>query len=198
MQEILAPIFMRTVNLRQSKLMTFPVFVALFATLAWSTGYAHAQASYPPPNDELPNPYQAPQSFGQLPDGRHFVFFTGLDLDADGHVWIFTRCEGGCAGKTEDTVLEFDQSGKVMRSWGGGLFNQAHSLHVDKDGNIWLVDSQVVNGRGSQVFKYTQDGKLLMALGKAGVAGGGPDEFNQPNAVITSKNGDCSFETSLT
>jgi hypothetical protein len=78
---------------------------------------------------------------------------------------------GSCSGTALDTVVEFDKSGKILRSWGAGLFNQAHSLDVDKDGNIRLVDSQVRDGKGSQVFKFTPDGKLLMTLGKAGVAG---------------------------
>lgn len=177
--------------MRQSKRMTLTMFVALFAIMALAEGKAHAQKSYAPPNDELPNPFQEPRSFGQLPNGRQFVFFTGIDVDADDHIWIFMRCPGGsCSGSTVDTIVEFDTSGKLLRSWGGGLFNQAHNMDVDKDGNVWLVDSQVKDGKGSQVFKYTPDGKLLMTLGKAGVAGNGPDEFNQPNAVKIGRNGD--------
>ena len=161
-----------------SKPMMLAMFVALFAIMGLAEGKAHAQKSYRPPNDELPNPYQEPQSFGQLPNGRQFVFFTGIDVDADDHIWIFMRCPGGsCSGTTVDTVVEFDTSGKLLRSWGGGLFNQAHNMDVDKDGNVWLVDSQVKDGKGSQVFKYTPDGKVLMTLGKAGVAGNGPDEY---------------------
>jgi hypothetical protein len=178
--------------MRLLKPTTLAVFVALFAIMALAEGKAHAQKSYRPPNDELPNPYREPQSFGQLPKGwKQFIFFSGIDVDAKDHIWIFMRCPGGgCSGTTVDTVVEFDTSGKLLRSWGGGLFNQAHSLDVDKDGNIWLVDSQVKDGRGSQVFKFTPEGKLLMTLGKAGVVGDGPDEFNQPNAVKIGPNGD--------
>ncbi len=165
------------------------VFVAL-AFMALSAGKAHAQASYPPPNDEVPNPYRAPQAFGQLPNDRQLPFFTGITVDAHNHIWAFARCQGGCADKTDDLVLEFDTSGKLLRSWGGGLFNNPHSIDVDKDGNVWLVDSGIAKGRGSQVYKYTPDGKLLMTLGKAGVAGNGPDEFNEPNAVKVAPNGD--------
>lgn len=176
--------------MQHSKRVSLTLFAALFAIMALAGGKAHAQASYAPPNDELPNPYQAPQSFGQLPQGSEFTFFTGIDVDADGHIWIFERCPGGCAGKTVDTIREFDKSGKLLRSWGGGLFNQGHGLDVDDEGNIWLADIQVQDGRGSQVFKFTPDGKLLMTLGKAGVAGNGPGEFNQPSAVKIARNGD--------
>jgi len=178
--------------MRQSKPLALAVFAALFAIMALAEGKAYAQKSYAPPNDELPNPYQEPQSFGQLPTGwKQFIFFSGIDVDADNDIWTFFRCPGGsCAGATVDTVFEFDKTGKILRSWGGGLFNQAHSLDVDKEGNIWLVDSQVRDGKGSQVFKFTPDGKLLMTLGKAGVAGDGPDVFNQPNAVKIAPSGD--------
>ena len=47
------------------------------------------------------------------------------------------------------------------------------------------------NGKkGHQVFKFDPDGKLLMTLGKAGVAGAGLDEFNAPSAVFVAPNGD--------
>ena len=45
-------------------------------------------------------------------------------------------------------------------------------------------------GKGHQVFKFSPDGKVLMTLGKAGVAGNGPDEFNAPSAVLVAPNGD--------
>jgi sugar lactone lactonase YvrE len=40
------------------------------------------------------------------------------------------------------------------------------------------------------VFKFSPDGKVLMRLGRPGVAGNGPDTFNQPCDVITAPNGD--------
>ena len=40
------------------------------------------------------------------------------------------------------------------------------------------------------MFKFSPDGALLMTLGKAGVAGDGPDEFNMPSAVFVAPNGD--------
>jgi sugar lactone lactonase YvrE len=46
------------------------------------------------------------------------------------------------------------------------------------------------NGKGHQVLKFSPDGKVLMTLGKAGIAGDGPDTFNQPSAVLVAPNGD--------
>src|SRR3989442_4581617 len=35
------------------------------------------------------------------------------------------------------------------------------SITVDHDGNLWVADNGVKDGRGQQVFKFNQDGKLL-------------------------------------
>ena len=65
------------------------------------------------------------------------------------------------------------------------MFVSPHKLTVDKDGNLWLAD----NG-GHQVFKLNQDGKVLLTLGKKGVAGPGLDEFDAPTEVAVAPNGD--------
>ncbi len=70
------------------------------------------------------------------------------------------------------------------------MFVFPHGLYVDKDDNVWVTDGQGKDGKGQQVFKFSPDGKVLLALGKAGVAGDGPDTFNQPSAVIVAPNGD--------
>src|SRR3989442_11250653 len=54
------------------------------------------------------------------------------------------------------------------------------SITVDHDGNLWVADNGVKDGRGQQVFKFNQDGKLLLTLGKAGVAGAGLGTVDQP------------------
>src|SRR4029078_6570811 len=46
------------------------------------------------------------------------------------------------------------------------------------------------DGRGNQVLKFSPDGKLLMSLGKAGVAGSGTDVFSGPCDVAIAQNGD--------
>jgi len=43
---------------------------------------------------------------------------------------------------------------------------------------------------GHQVIKFSPDGKVLMRLGKAGVAGNPPDALTEPNDVVVAPNGD--------
>src|SRR2546430_2786733 len=70
------------------------------------------------------------------------------------------------------------------------MFVQAHGMTIDRDGNLWVTDAQNEDGKGQQVFKLNPDGKVLMTLGKAGVAAEGPDTFNGPTDVVVAPNGD--------
>ena len=82
-------------------------------------------------------------------------------------------------------------TGKLVKSFGGGMINYPHGLHVDKDNNIWVSDGRDMNnGKGHTVMKFNQDGKLLMTLGKPGDAGSEPDHFNEPSDILVAPNGD--------
>ena len=128
------------------------------------------------------NPYRVAEGWPQLPAGMMWAGVISVDVDARGNVWVFHR--------SDPTILEFDPSGKLVKSFGVGMFAQAHGMTIDREGNIWVTDAQGQNGKGHQVFKFSPDGKVLMTLGKAGVAAEGPDTFNGPTDVVTAANGD--------
>ncbi len=144
-------------------------------------------------HNDLPNPYQAGVSWGQLPEGRKWGSTASVTTAPDGTLWVVDRCGASGAGGTTcgganagvNPIFQFDASGKVLKSFGAGMFVSPHKLSVDKDANLWLAD----NG-GHQVFKLTQDGKVLLTLGKKGVAGNGLDEFDAPTDVAIGTNGD--------
>jgi DNA-binding beta-propeller fold protein YncE len=92
-------------------------------------------------------------------------------------------CNGANAGI--DPIFQFDTSGKLLKSFGKGMFTSPHKLTIDKDGNLWMAD----NGQ-HQVMKLDQNGKVLLTLGKKGVAGAGADEFDAPTEVAIGPNGD--------
>lgn len=72
---------------------------------------------------------------------------------ADGTIYLFHR------GKEFDPVIAIDPQGKVLRSWGKGLYEIPHSVRVDPAGNVWTVDSA-----SSKVHQFTSTGKLLMEI----------------------------------
>jgi sugar lactone lactonase YvrE len=169
------------------------------AILAVSGLGAHAQSSYPPPND-LPNPYRTITGWAQLPDGRKWGSTSGVAIGPDGNIWTYERCGGNsCADSNLAPILEFDLSGKLLKNFGAGMFILPHGIFADKDGNVWVTDgvggigtSDDVgkHGKGHQIFKFSPDGKVLMTLGKAGVPGNTRDTFNRPSAVVVASNGD--------
>jgi NHL repeat len=179
------------------------LLAAVLATAA-STAYDQAVA----PTNSLPNPYRSIENWAKLPDGRTWGSTSAVDVDPDGtSVWVGERCgafappsqmarllaEGkpfACQGSTLDPILKFDASGRLVKSFGAGIVIFPHGIHVDREGNVWITDGLGMQGKGHQVFKFSPEGKMLLTLGKAGVAGAGNDEFNAPSAVVTAPNGD--------
>ena len=144
-------------------------------------------------HNDLPNPYRPGVSWGQLPAGRKWGSTASVSTAPDGTIWVADRCgnsgSGGttCAGASENInpIFQFDMSGKLLKTFGAGMFVSPHKLEIDKEGNLWLAD----NG-GHQVFKMNQDGKVLLTLGRKGVAGPGLDQLDAPTDVAIAPNGD--------
>ncbi len=170
----------------------FVFFAAVIAGVALPAMIASAQQPYGP--NDAPNLYKFNYGWAQLPDRRKFGAVVGVDIDKDGKsVWAFDRCESAtdCSKSNLDPIMKFDASGKLVKSFGGGMINYSHGLHVDKDNNIWVSDGRDMNnGKGHTVMKFNQDGKLLMTLGKPGEAGTGPDHFSEPSDILVAPNGD--------
>src|SRR5262249_36455306 len=159
------------------------------------------------PTNSLPNPYRSIENWAQLPQGRIWGSTSAIGIDPDGSsVWVADRCGEpalprgmkpgvpfACDGSNLDPILKFDASGKLVKSFGAGLFVLPHGLHVDRDGNVWVTDGLGRNGKGHQVIKFSPDGQVLLRLGKAGVAGDGPQEVNAPSANLTPPHGATFF-----
>lgn len=95
----------------------------------------------------------------------------------DGTVYLLQR------GLTPDPVLVIDRQGRVIRSWGRGLFQIPHSIRLDAAGDVWTVDAA-----SSKVFKFSRDGKLLLEI----AVGGQPQTtgaFNGTADIAFSKTG---------
>jgi DNA-binding beta-propeller fold protein YncE len=113
----------------------------------------------------------------------------GIAVDErNGHVWIIHRPATLLADewhakearpvthrccKSVPPVAEFDAAGNYLRGWrpsGGGQWPKSeHGIYVDPEGNLWLAG----NGEeDNQILKFTQDGKFLMQIGRAGKSEG--------------------------
>ncbi|HEU4391258.1 MAG TPA: hypothetical protein VFV34_25895, partial [Blastocatellia bacterium] len=174
------------------------VIAVALATLAAVGSNAGPQGSGQPVND-LPNPYRTVENWAKMPEGRLWGATSAVDIDRDGKsIWVAERCgANSCAGSDLPVVLKFDSSGKLVKSFAAGMFIFPHGIHVDRQGNVWVTDGippganqLAIAGKGHVVVKFSPEGKVLLTLGKAGIAGDGPDTFNQPSDVITAPNGD--------
>jgi secreted PhoX family phosphatase len=143
------------------------------------------------PTNSAPNPYQTITGWFHVPQGRAWGATAGVFVDSHDHIWVAERCgANSCADSKLDPIFEFDQDGKMLRNFGGGMFVFPHGITVDRAGNVWVTDGQGKDARGHQVFKFSPEGKVLMTLGKAGVAGNTHETFNMPSAVAIAPNGD--------
>jgi hypothetical protein len=148
-----------------------------------------AQGDVKPIND-LPNPFRTVRDWGKPPGGIPWAAVTAVEIAKDGGIYVIHRCSANsCAGRPEPPILKFDKSGKLLKSWGEGMFVFPHGATVDAEGNLWVTDQQTQNGKGAQVFKFNPDGKVLMTLGKAGVANAEPGLFDEPTDVLVAPNG---------
>ena len=127
--------------------MRYPRF-AILTMLALTPVIAGAQSDQP--TNDAPNPYNTVSNYFKLPEGRTWGSTSAVDIDKDGKsIWVAERCgTNSCldraTGKMSDlpTVLKFDASGKLVKSFGAGLLIFPHGIYADKDGNVWVTDGQ--------------------------------------------------------
>ena len=174
-------------------------FVAAVLALAAATVIRAQNSTLPTAGHNLtrpnlPNPYRTVENIVSMPAGRTMGSTNAINVDAKGNIWVFERCAANsCADSDLDPILQFDPSGKLLRSFGKGMFVFPHGIEFDADGNIWIVDAGVVdNVKGNQIIKFSPEGRVLLALGKPGVRGtnSSPDLFNEPSDLVIATNGD--------
>lgn len=138
-------------------------------------------------------PYRPQYVWGELPEGRTWGSTSAVEIAADGNIWVVERCgANSCVGSTVDPILLFTPEGKLVRSFGAGLFAWPHGIDVDHDGNLWVTDAwrQGAKTTGHAVLKFSPDGKLLMTIGTPGTAGDPPRHLSAPSDVLVAPNGE--------
>src|SRR5687767_13014246 len=127
------------------------------------------------------HPYKVDPAWAQLPQGTTWNGnTTWITADGKGNVVVLVR--------TAPYFRVFTRAGAFVKAFGdAGLLESAHSVTIDAQGFLWVTDSAA-----HVVHKFSPDGRLLMSLGKKGVAGDNAsrDLFNQPNHVAVAPNGD--------
>jgi DNA-binding beta-propeller fold protein YncE len=73
--------------------------------------------------------------------------------DKNGLIYLLQR------GEKADPVVVMSRDGKVVRSWGKGMYTMPHAIRVDPQGNVWTTDAA-----SSMVYKFSPEGKKLMEI----------------------------------
>jgi len=195
--------------MRGAMLLVSGLIVALtVSVVAQNARGGTAQTDKIQPVNSGANPYKVIRDWAKFTsETRQWGGSNGVAIDRDGRsVWAVDRCSPGttpgCIGTKANPVHLFDESGKEVRSFGGGMFVWPHGIHVDRDGNVWVADARAPGAedlkkfpgeasKGSVVVKFSPEGKVLMTLGKPGVRGNPPEALTDPTDVLTDPgNGD--------
>jgi DNA-binding beta-propeller fold protein YncE len=142
------------------------------------------------------------------PCAWNLIQVPGIAVDSRGHVLVLHR--------GAHPILEFESSGKFVRSWGDGMFSDGKVMAVaPRDrapgasgysavygpagctscgAHSIRVDPQgniwAIDAPGHVIYKMDAQGKVLLRLGQLGVSGMGPNNFNLPTDVAFAPNGD--------
>jgi DNA-binding beta-propeller fold protein YncE len=104
-------------------------------------------------------------------------FPSSVAMDAGGTIYVLQR------GEKADPVIVVDREGRVLRSWGKGMYKIPHAIRIGPDGNIWTTDAA-----SSLVMKFTPQGEKLMEI----AVGGQPatkSAFNGTTDIAFAPNG---------
>jgi peptidylamidoglycolate lyase len=164
----------------------FTCFAVGAALAAFATG------SFGRPNVRAApaRPYEEVKEWPKLPPTVQLGECAGVAVDVNGHVFIFHRPGRGFDTSAteklaEPTVLEVDaDSGRLINAWGANAFLVPHGITVDRSNNVFLTDVGL-----QQVFKFSHDGRQLLALGEPRVGAWDGTHFNEPTDIAIRPNG---------
>ena len=126
----------------------------------------------------------------------------GVWVDKTDHIWIIHRGastldanENALGGKLSKNcceaappVLEFDQAGNLVQSWGGPgqgyeWPESNHGIFVETNGTVWIAGN---GGHDGQLLKFTRDGKFIKQIGFGWANAGSTDTFafRQPAKIF--------------
>src|ERR1700722_17033798 len=86
-------------------------------------------------------------------EGWELGMISWVDVDRKGNIYLLQR------GEKADPIVVIDRQGRVLRSWGKGLYKIPHSIRLDPSGNVWTTDAE-----SSTILKFTPQGKQLMRI----------------------------------
>ncbi len=89
--------------------------------------------------------------------GGRMGMISSIATDPNGTVYLLQRGTGA------DPVIAATRAGKVLRTWGKGLYTVPHAVKIDPNGDVWTTDSV-----SSVITKFTPAGEKLLEISVGG------------------------------
>ena len=119
---------------------------------------------------------------------------SSIAIDTKGNVWVLHRprtLKPDQAALAAPAIIIFDPEGNFIRAWGGAGSGfewpeREHGIHIDHKGYVWVGGNNCparnlpgLKAVGDdQLVKFTQDGKIVMQIGRSSQSKGNADTFN--------------------
>lgn len=132
-------------------------------------------------------PYDSTANLLTMPADIYLGEAVGVATNSKGNLFVYTRT--GHTTVTEGTnrafrfgssrLFEFDPNGKFVRELGQGVYGFlfAHTVRVDPQDNIWVVDEG-----SNMVIKFNPQGQIVMTMGRK------PEAIRIPTPTINAAN----------
>lgn len=114
-----------------------------------------------------------------LPKGQELGMVSWIARDPKtGVTWFIQR------GDKADPVIAVDKEGRVLHSFGKGLYKIPHAIRLDPAGNVWTVDAG-----SSTVIKFSPTGEKLLQIDVGGQPEPARSPFNGTTDIAFAPNG---------
>jgi streptogramin lyase len=116
-------------------------------------------------------------------------FAHGFTIDSRDHLWITDNVPTDGKGGKGQVVLEFDTSGKLLRTMGKpgvagsgpDLFTEPNAVLVAPDGSLFVAEGHTRDYKGHpRIIKFDKNGKFIKQWGSPGA---GPGQFGMPHCL---------------
>jgi DNA-binding beta-propeller fold protein YncE len=85
---------------------------------------------------------------------------SSITADRAGNIYVIHRPTDPNA----DPVVVLDHDGKLVRSWGKGMYTIPHGVEIGPDGNVWTTDANT-----SKIYEFSPMGKKLLEIEVGGI-----------------------------
>ena len=143
--------------------------------------------------------FEVDSSWPKMPAKWKLGDASSIGIDAQDNVWVLSRprtLKPDQGAMAAPAILVFDAAGNFIRAWaaaGSGYEwpEREHGIHIDHKGYVWIGGNNcpALNLPGlkpvadDQLLKFTQDGKLVMQIGRSNQSKGNADTLNLHRAA---------------